>query len=471
MSEQPSANIPQPSVVRAPKVSAEVQTLHGRCGVYTKPKVVCLILDAIGWRANVDLSRASLLEPAAGDGAFVVEAARRLVASYARLGIELRADTLIGRITAYELHEGEAEVARARVRTVLRSLGVHHRTADACARAWIITGDFLLADLPADSFTHATGNPPYVRWSRIPPELKATYEARLSREMTGGDLFLPFLDRALKLLAPGGRFGFLCSDRWRFMGFAERFREKWLPSLNIKSELTLSASDAFVDDVDSYPTILVATKRRKKKSKLVKKRRRGKTLGELGCVVKVGPALGHTPAYVLGPDEDDVEPELLRPWIDGSEIMEGVTNWTGRRVIVMYGRDGKLIDPKNFPSLNSRLKRFKKRLKNRSIVRDGAEWFRPIDRLRAEDWKRPKLLIPELAKTPRVAIDLSGAIPSHGVYAIFAADDDVKTLYEKLCDGRLARALDGIAPKVKGGYVRCYKRFLLEIRLSNPRST
>src|SRR5882724_10246145 len=274
MSEQPSATPLPPSLARAPKVSAEGQTLHRRCGVYTKPKVVCLILDAIGWRANVDLSRACLLEPAAGDGAFVVEAARRLVASYVRLGIELQADTLLGRIIAYELHEGEAEIARARVRILLKSLGVHHRTADACARAWIVTGDFLLADLPGDSFTHATGNPPYVRWSRIPPKLKAKYEAGLSGEVTCGDLFLPFLDRAVELLKPGGRIGFLCSDRWRFMGFVERFREKWLPSLDIKSEMTLSASDAFVDEVDSYPTILVAAKRRKKKSKpLVKKKR------------------------------------------------------------------------------------------------------------------------------------------------------------------------------------------------------
>lgn len=472
MSEQTSANPPRPSAVRAPRVSAEVQTLHGRCGVYTKPEVVCLILDAIGWRANVDLSRACLLEPAAGDGAFVVEAARRLVASCVRRGIELRADTLLGRITAYELHQGEAETARARVRTVLQSLGVHHRTADACARAWIVTGDFLLAELESDSFTHATGNPPYVRWSKIPPKLKAKYEAGLSSDVTGGDLFLPFLDRALELLEPEGRIGFLCSDRWRFMGFAERFREKWLPGLDIESEMTLSSSEAFVDDVDSYPTILVAAKRRTKRSKPhLKKRREWTTLEELGCVVKVGPALGHTPAFVLGPDENDVEPELLRPWLDGSEITEGAVVWGGRRVIVMYGKDGKLIDPERFPLLMARLKRFRKQLEQRSIVQNGAPWFRPIDRISVASWERPKLVLPELAKTPRVTIDRSGTIPSHGVYAIFTPDDDVEALYEKLCDGKLAKALDGIAPKVKGGYVRCYKRFLLEIRLNNPRST
>jgi adenine-specific DNA-methyltransferase len=466
MSAQPSPNPPRTSRVRAPRVSAEIKALHGRCGVYTKPEVVCRILDAIGWRANVDLSQARLLEPAAGNGAFVEEAARRLIASCVRLGVELRADILLARIVAFELHAGEAKTARARIRVVLQSLGLHHRTADACAKAWIITGVFLLADLSPDSFTHTTGNPPYVRWSKIPAKLKAKYEALLSSDMTGGDLFLPFLDRALELLEPGGRIGFLCSDRWRFMGFAERFREKWLPSLNITSETTLSASEAFVGDVDSYPTILIAVKRRKKKTPpRLKKRHRKKTLTELGCVVKVGPALGHAAAFVLEADEDDVEPELLRSWIEASDIKDGFIKRRGRRVVVMYDKEGKLIDPKKYPLLMARLKRFRKQLKKRSIVQKGAQWFRTIDRVIAADWKRPKLLIPELAKVPRVTIDRSGAIPSHGVYAIFAPDDDVDGIYEKLRDGKLAAALNGIAPKVKGEYVRCYKRFLLMVRV------
>jgi hypothetical protein len=413
-----------------------------------------------------------LLEPAAGDGAFIVEAARRLVASLKRRRIKLTAKSLLRRIVAYELHPDEAKCARERVVNVLREAGLHHQTALACARAWIIAGDFLLADLPLDCFTHAAGNPPYVRWSKVPAKLKEQYETILPSDVTVGDLFLPFLDRTLQFLKPGGRFGFLCSDRWRFMGFAESFRQKWLPSLSIISETTLSASDAFVSDVDSYPTILIAVRRRNKKTKpRVRLRHRKKTLTELGCIVKVGPALGHTAAFVLEADEDDVEAELLRPWIEASDIRNGFIKRRGRRVVTMYDKDGKLINPKNYPLLMARLKRFTKQLQKRSIVKSGAKWFRTIDRVIANDWKRPKLLIPELAKVPRVTIDRSGAIPSHGVYAIFAPDDDVEGIYEKLRDGKLAKALNRIAPKVKGGYVRCYKRFLSKIELSGLRST
>lgn len=443
----------------------EIEALHARCGIYTNQEVVCKILDAVGWHRNTDLSQSSLLEPAAGNGAFVVEAARRLVASLVYHGVKLNVATLLRRITAFELHPAESDLARSRVTDALRSMGIDRRTATLCARSWVICDDFLLTGLPTFHYTHAVGNPPYVRWRRIPGGLKKAYEKRLSQDMTGGDLFLPFLDRSLQALRLGGSCGFLCSDRWRYMAFAEQFRKKWLPKLQIKSERSLSSSEAFVESVDSYPTILIASKREpRERKRLVRAGKRGKTLEELGCTIKVGPALGHTPAYVLAPDENDVEAELLRPWIDGTEIAEGRIHWKGRRIVIMHGADEKLVDLRRFPLLRARLTRFKKNLRNRSIVTNGAPWFRPIDRVLVASWSRPKLLVPELAKIPRVAIDRTGAIPSHGVYAIFAPDDDVETIYNKLRDGKLATALAGIAPRVKGGYTRCYRRFLMMAR-------
>jgi adenine-specific DNA-methyltransferase len=469
MFERTSTNIPEASITWGAKSAfdKEVEALHKRCGVYTRPEVVRRILDAVGWRSKANLFKSRLLEPAAGDGVFVAEAARRLVASYVRQRIPLTARMLVGRIRAFELHPREAERARSLLVDVLRTLNVHHRTAEACARSWVVTADFLLEDLPSEGFTHAVGNPPYIRWSKIPTDLKAEYERRLPREMIRGDLFLPFLDKALESLKEKGRCGFLCSDRWRFMAFAEAFRTKWLPCLEIESENAVSAADAFVDNVDSYPTVLIARKTAATTQNTPIKNGKSakKTLAELDCVVRVGPALGHTPAFVLQTGERDVEPELLRPWIDGSEIKEGATAHDGRRVITMHGKDGDLLELERFPRLRARLTRFRKILKKRSIVRNGARWYRSIDRVRASDWARPKLLIPELAKVPRVAIDRSGAIPSHGVYAVFAPDDNVEKLYRKLRNGKLAKALEGIAPKVKGGYTRCYRRFLLMVRV------
>ncbi|MDE0457850.1 MAG: hypothetical protein OXI15_11210 [Chromatiales bacterium] len=447
-----------------------VDALHRRCGVYTTPDVASRILNAVGWCADVDLRSARLLEPGAGGGEFVVQAAERLVACCRMNGAAPKIDVLRDRIVAFELHPDAAREARSRVVGRLREMGIHHRTAEACGEAWIQNADFLLscASQSGESgYTHVVGNPPYVRWSKIPAILKTVYERRLPREVTHGDLFLAFLDRALDALQPGGLCGFLCSDRWQYTVSARNFRQKWLPLLDVVSNDPIDATEAFTRSVSTYPTILIATKRStpRLQPSPTTARRTGRTLKELGCTVKVGPALGTTPAFVLEPDEDGIEPELLVPWVSSSEIFEGTVRWRGRRVVAMFDDAGILIDPRRFPALAERLEGFVPALKKRSIVRNGAPWYRTIDRVRASDWSRPKLLVPELAKIPRVAVDRSGSIPSHGVYAIFACDDEVDGIYEKLRDGRLARALEGIAPKVKGGYVRCYRRFLSMIRL------
>jgi hypothetical protein len=168
---------------------------------------------------------------------------------------------------------------------------------------------------------------------------------------------------------------------------------------------------------------------------------------------------------VLSSEETDIEAELLVPWIDAREIEEGNIRWQGRHVIALHDASGALRKLRDFPRAAAHFRRYRKRLELRSIVQAGAAWYRPIDRVIALDWKRPKLVLPEMAKLPRLAIDRSGAIPSHGVYAIFAPDDNVDKLYDRLRDGGLAKALTGISPHVKGGYVRCYRRFLEKISI------
>ena len=430
------------------------------------PAVAGRILDAVGWHADTDLSNHRLLEPAAGNGEFVVQAARRLVASCRAHGIKPTVRTLRARITAFELHLGAASEAQRRVNVALQDIGVHSATASACAAAWIRNADFLVSETTASDYTHVVGNPPYIRWSRIPDCLRSIYETRLARHVTRGDLFLPFLDRAFELLRPNGQCGFLCSDRWMYMAFAAGFRHKWLPWIDIVSNDSVNPAAVFARRVDTYPTILIASKRSTPKPPPpALLRHRWQTFDDLQCVIKVGPALGHTPAFVVRPDEDDVEPELLLPWIHGSEIIEGSIQWQGRHVVAMFADDGRLLDLRSLPRLERRLKRFLPKLATRYIVRNGAPWYRTIDRIRAPDWRRPKLLVPELAKVPRIALDRSGAVPSHGVYAIFAPGDRIERIYETLRNGGLARALDGIAPRLKGNYTRCYKQFLLRARI------
>jgi hypothetical protein len=449
---------------QATRAPPGAEALHRKCGVYTRPEIVEHILDSIGWTVDADLSDASLLEPAAGDGAFVTAAASRLLSSMRRMKRPVTIATLADRIRAFEIHPREARRARQRLAGVLSDAALPTRLCKALVARWITTGDFLLTNLEERSFSHVAGNPPYARWSKIPISLRRKYEQHLPQRMIKGDLFLPFLDLSIGYLVLGGRLGFVCSDRWRFMAFAKGFRDEWLPKTVIERDESLSAATAYIRAVDVYPSVLVIRREwRSSPMRRANDRSTNLRLVDCGYEIRVGPALGWKPAYVLEPEEDNVEPELLASWVDASDIHEGGIRSSGRRVIALHDDNGRLRTLSDYPRAAARLQRHRKRLKERAIVRAGAVWYRPIDRVIVADWARPKVVLPEMAKMPRVAIDVSGAIPSHGVYAIFAPDDDVEKLYESLRNGGLAKALEGIAPKVKGGYVRCYRRFLEQV--------
>ena len=437
-----------------------VAALHASCGVYTRPTLVSRLLDRVGWTGGADLRNARLLEPGAGDGAFLVEAVRRLVASFRRNGGRLRIDTLRERVLAYELVPAEANKARTRVVAELKASGVHHATAHACARAWVKTGDFLLADLSGAEFSHIVGNPPYIRWSKLPDSIAAAYIGKLPRNIARGDLYLPFLHRSFEHLHPQGRCAFVCSDRWRYTVYGGDFRTRWRESLQIETEPAGDPKDIFDRDVYVHPEILTATPCVRPVPPTTTRRARGQTLAELGCVIRVGPALGVTPAFVVEPGDADVESRLLHPWVDAQEVRSGEVVWRGRHVIAPFDEAGKIIEIEEYPLFEARLQRFSERLLARYIVRNGAVWYRTIDKVLPAVWSAPKLLIPEIAKVPRVAIDRSGAVPSHGTYAVFSDSLDVEDVYERLRDGKLAKALAPIAPKVKGQYTRCYRRFL-----------
>ena len=439
--------------------------VHDRTSVYTRVEQVDCVLDAVGWKSDADLSGKVLVEPCAGNGAFLVVVAKRLVESTRRRNKPFCADGIAAQVLAWELNPAAADEARAAVREVFRAAKLSERSATYIADSWVRTGDFLLADIELGCVDVVVGNPPYMRWSRIPAAMRRRYETTLPRDVTRGDLLLPFLDRGVDLLMAGGRLGFVISDRWLHAAYAASWRERAMPHLKIRERASLAADVAFETPADAYAERLIIERR-----SWAMRADAGPQERLIGSdfEIRVGPALGCTPAYVLSPDElDTVEPELLRPWIDGREVQEGAVHWGGRKIITLYDVGGGLIDLAKYPKAEKRLARFGERLKGRSIITKGAgPWWRPIDRLAPDPWSRPKLLLPELAKTPRIAYDGSGMIPSHGVYAIFHCMDDetaLRRLYRQLQRGGLARALEGKAPKVKGGYVRCYKSILRRI--------
>ena len=125
--------------------------------VLTKPEVVGLILDLAGYKADRDLCRSSLLEPACGHGAFIVQAIERLMTSANTFG--RKATELEGAISAFDIEVGHVDRSRQAVVDVLKRHGVTASVARRLAGTWIQSADFLLAS-PLGQFDFVVGNPP-----------------------------------------------------------------------------------------------------------------------------------------------------------------------------------------------------------------------------------------------------------------------------------------------------------------------
>jgi hypothetical protein len=175
------------------KLAEAIQELHDRCAIYTSAATASRLLDMIGWTSGADLSRGVLLEPCVGDGAILLEGARRLIASMRSTKRGLSKAALLPRIKGFEFHRGAAQKARRNLRRMLLEEGIGWSAASELASRWVRERDFLL-ERPLRA-THVAANPPYIRWAKLPPMLATAYREALPAAAARGDLSIAFLHR------------------------------------------------------------------------------------------------------------------------------------------------------------------------------------------------------------------------------------------------------------------------------------
>lgn len=179
------------------------------------------------------------LDPAAGLGSFLQAA------------LESGADP-------HELHAMEVETTQAALATLLLP-----------ASATVIRGDALcpLDDLPAGwpgGFDRVVLNPPYRNaieardpaWNRQRDLLKDCF-----RSARGSfDLYVPFIERGLQLLRPGGRLGLLVPDKWLSCSYGSALRAI-LPAESRLLRLQYTSARGQFPRVDFEMVLLVLEKR------------------------------------------------------------------------------------------------------------------------------------------------------------------------------------------------------------------
>ncbi|MEF9977983.1 MAG: Eco57I restriction-modification methylase domain-containing protein [Thermomonas sp.] len=510
---------------RAADVSAALDALAAveeseRGAVFTRPEVVAAILDLAGYTVDRPLQRMRLLEPSFGEGDFLLPALDRLLAAYFQNGgLHEEAAELLGpALRGVELHRGSVEHVRKSILAKLEAAGIDGNSAKGLCDEWLLTDDFLLCSLPGE-FDVVVGNPPYVRQERIPAALLAEYRRRYRTLYDRADLYIPFYERALDLLAQRGRLGFICANRWIKNRYGTPLREKVTTGFWLEHYIDMEGIDAFHSQVMAYPAITIISRATCKHSPPTRVacvdsvRRFGlgtvaaamqsklaaegvedialahgdepwllddlprlhllrrleaefPSLEDAGCKVGIGVATGCDRVFIGDFDALPVEDARKLPLVLARDLVDGGIAWSGKGVVNPFENDGRLATLDDNPRFAAYLQSNREAVANRHVAtRNPAGWYRTIDRITPSLLEKPKLLVPDIKGEAVFVLDEGRYYPHHNLYYITSENWDLRALRTILRSSLSLMIVSTYCTRMAGGFLRFQAQYLRRLRL------
>jgi hypothetical protein len=489
--------------------------VEARGAIFTRQEVVEFILDLIGYRAHRPLWRMTLLEPSFGGGDFLFAAVRRLMASYSETGRASHAADLVGAVRGVELHSSSFFETKDRLLDLLLGLGVPEGDSRCLVESWLVQGDYLLTSFDR-RFDFVAGNPPYVRQELIPNALMAEYRQRYQTIYDRADIYVPFIERSLDLLQPGGVLGFICADRWMKNRYGKPLRGLVGSRYHLRVFVDMVDTPAFASDVIAYPGIFVIANEQGAVTRVAKRpeidRRelttladaltsgatdmrvhdlamvRGDepwiadasgslnlvrkleaaypTLGEAGCRVGIGVATGADQAFIAPLDELNVEDDRKLPLVMTRDIVTGKIEWRGLGVVNPFADEGGLVALEERPRMARHLEHHKDQIAGRHVAKKApANWYRTIDRIYPALVSQPKLLIPDIKGEALIVYDEGRYYPHHNLYFITSEEWDLQALQAVLLSGIARLFVAAYSTKMRGDFLRFQAQYLRRIRV------
>ena len=490
-----------------------------RGAVFTRREVVEFILDLAGYSEDQPLHAFRVIEPAFGDGDFLLPMTERLLAAYeSQSPSKDIVSCLAESIRAVEIHHDSIDSTREKLTKLLREFGLAKKDATLLLNSWIIQGDFLLCNLPWD-FTHAIGNPPYVRQELIPDVLLEEYRARFRTLYDRADIYVPFIEKCLKRLTVGGILAFICSDRWMKNRYGGPLRDLVSREYHLACYVDMVDTQAFHSDVSAYPAVTVIRREKAGPTRIAHRPRidsdslakvsravlaenppeespvvqidgvaNGREpwildsldqlaivrklesqyplLEDVGCKVGIGVATGADKVFIAPFATLDVEPTRKLPLVRTRDIRDGTVQWQGFGVINPFNNDGSLVNLEEFPKLRAFLNCHASAIRRRNCAkRNPKGWYRTIDRIHGDLTYQPKLLIPDIKGDAHIVYEGGQLYPHHNLYYVTSSNWDLKALQAVLMSGIARLFVATYSTQMRGGYFRFQAQYLRRIRL------
>jgi methylase of polypeptide subunit release factors len=260
-------------------------TLRKPGGVfYTPPEVVDYIVRKTVPPDLTDSGPIAILDPACGAGAFL-EAAARCILESRRDAPRSMHERVVGRsVFGVDVDPRAARLARtsmalqARERASAASL----RSLVGALNKHIVGGSSLVEPGPdgpilstietafgdvlgRGGFDLVLGNPPYVKNKDLDAGRKQLWSRTYRCARGQFDLMVLFLEKGLEVLRPGGRLGFLVSNKFMASDYGKEIRRRILDTCQIEEITDLSSAQIF-REAAVYPTILILRKHARRRS-------------------------------------------------------------------------------------------------------------------------------------------------------------------------------------------------------------
>ena len=494
--------------------------------VYTRRWVVELLLDLAGYVPESNLVDSAAVEPAAGEGAFLLAMIERLLSS-----CRIQGRTLLecrNSLVAYELDKAVAKKLVAASTNILIKSGVEESLASSLAGSWIRTGDYLVDDCNTKA-DFVIGNPPYVRLEDIPEHVAVLYRNSYPTMRGRADLYIAFFEAALHQLKADGVCAFICADRWMRNQYGNDLRRLITSEYSVDFVVEMHKADPFHEEVDAYPAITVIRRKQQgsaviatvnseagnSPSSLLAANLRGikqhgpsevkqgvkaaligtwfkgsapwpcnspaqlallqrleKHFSALECKKKrtkvgIGVATGSDDVYITT-DPGLVEPSRLIKLALAKDIATGTLRWSGHYLVDPWDRNG-LVDLHKYPTLRAYFEGHADLIKKRNTAKGNPTgWYRTIDRVHHALAKRPKLYIADIKNHLTPVLDQGETYPHHNLYFIQSEEWDLEVLGGLLFSAVGQFFVESYGVRMRGGYFRFQAQYLRRIRLPDP---
>ena len=509
-------------------LGTETPPVSGDLGeVFTRRWVVELILDLVGYVDTEDLASKVAVEPACGQGAFVIPMVERLLRSCAAQGRDVRRARAA--IRAFDLSDINVKATRAAIVDLLVVYGLDEGDARDVAETWVTEGDFLLLEHDElGRVDFVVGNPPYIRLEDVPAWRMAAYRDACQTMRGRSDVFIGFIERGLRLLAPSAMLGYIVADRWMRNQYGAALRELISTGFSVEAVVQLHDVDAFEEQVSAYPAIVTVRNADQQQAiiadttsrfdaseaktflrwarngapELVTTSVRAAKLGRwfdgrdswptgspedlaviadlesrfppiedaaTGTRVGIGVASGADSVY-LTRDPDAVEADRLLPIAMAGDTIGGTLTWSGTFLISPW-ENGQLVSLSKYPRLEEYYERHGATIRQRHVARRSpTAWYRTIDRVEPGLREQSKLLFPDLKSEMHPVLDDGRCYPHHNLYFLTSSAWDLEVLGGLLLSDVTDLLVGAYCVKMRGGCYRFQAQYVRRIRVPQVES-